>query len=362
MRVFFMYPETEAELSEWIKQIQQKLDSLKNNNKESKDSRNDSSAPAVGAVNKVNLPTTTLGVRRHLEQGKNEIAFLEPDDSKVLEFWQIWSESIPLKKDIDFGTLIFEVAISGDMEKLTWRSSGPQHLFIQRMVDFFWNVGAPEAEIDRLNDVGALINPVKIGSWIDMSAKGGMDGGWYFPQEVPMKFALEAGDPGDPISKVTTWAERNQISRCLCVGRDMGAAPPRQTEIRFEVVGDNFQKKLERSLSAYGEFGFPAIPEEALEILKLVNPSNLIMSVITSSEGFVRLGLLVPNPPRITVESLCNLSGGNSEQLFRFEKSIGVTGPEFAEFQYLMEGFGYGVYKEGFDIIFHYKVGEESKS
>ena len=64
------------------------------------------------------------------------------------------------------------------------------------MVDFFWNVGAPESEIDRLNDIGALINPVKIGSWIDMSAKGGMDGGWYFPVDMPLKLAIEAADNG----------------------------------------------------------------------------------------------------------------------------------------------------------------------
>jgi hypothetical protein len=64
------------------------------------------------------------------------------------------------------------------MQKLTWRTAGPQNVFIQKMVDFFWNVGAPESEIDRLNDVGALINPIRIGSWIDMSGKGGMDGGW----------------------------------------------------------------------------------------------------------------------------------------------------------------------------------------
>jgi hypothetical protein len=32
--------------------------------------------------------------------------------------------------------------------------------------------------LTQLNDVGALINPMRIGSWIDMSAKDGMDGGW----------------------------------------------------------------------------------------------------------------------------------------------------------------------------------------
>ena len=100
------------------------------------------------------------------------------------------------------------------------------------MVDFFWNVGAPESEIDRLNDVGALINPIKIGSWIDMSAKGGMDGGWYFPIDIPLKMAIEAADPGDPSKKVTDWAERHGVEKSFSVGRDMGAAPPRQTEIR----------------------------------------------------------------------------------------------------------------------------------
>src|SRR5690349_12256052 len=105
----------------------------------------------------------------------------------------------------------FYVATSADMQKLTWRTSGPQNIFIQKMVDFFWNVGAPESEIDRLNDVGALINPVKIGSWIDMSAKGGMDGGWYFPVDIPLPLAIEAADAGEAITKF------GQVMKCILI-------------------------------------------------------------------------------------------------------------------------------------------------
>ncbi len=181
-----------------------------------------------------------ISPRTQLSLAKGCIPFLQEEESKVLEFWQIWSESIPSAEDLSSGMSIeFHVFISASMQKLTWRTAGPQNIFIQRMVDFFWNVGAPESEIDRLNDVGALINPVKIGSWIDMSGKGGMDGGWYFPVEIPLSLALEAADPGEPTVKVKEWGAKHGIDKCFSIGRDMGAAPPRQTEMRVKLPGKN---------------------------------------------------------------------------------------------------------------------------
>jgi hypothetical protein len=87
------------------------------------------------------------------------------------------------------------------------------------MVDFFWNVGAPESEIDMLNEVGAAVNPGKIGSWIDMSARGGMDGGWFFPVEIPLKLATEAAENCDSIKKLSEWAESNNTTVCISSGR-----------------------------------------------------------------------------------------------------------------------------------------------
>jgi len=299
--------------------------------------------------------------RTQLSLAKGCIPFLQEEESKVLEFWQIWSESIPSGDDLGAGMSIdFHVFTSASMQKLTWRTAGPQNIFIQRMVDFFWNVGAPESEIDRLNDVGALINPVKIGSWIDMSGKGGMDGGWFFPVEIPLSLALEAADAGEPSNKVKEWAQKHGIDKSYSVGRDMGAAPPRQTELRVKLpASSDFQSQLRIALDAFEMFGFPALPDDALSVLKESAPSQLSLSIITSSEGFVRLGILAPNPSTETVLKLCDISGGNKSDLAAFEGALASDGPAFAEYQYLMKGFGYSVYKEGFDIVFHYHVGEE---
>lgn len=389
-RIFFMYADQDSESVAWMKSINAAIDRLKGGNTGGASSSEPTgsnpgvgisattpyqptSQPAnvgagsvgagAGAGTAVSTSASSTSIRAQLTAGRNEVYFLKEDDNKVLEFWQIWFDSIPPREEIPAGGVIeYEVATSADMQKLTWRTAGPQNIFIQRMVDFFWNVGAPESEIDRLNDVGAAINPQVIGSWIDMSYKRGMDGGWYFPSEIPIRFALDATDPGEPSAKLALWAERNKVLNCYSVGRDMGAAPPRQTEIRMKLPGENFDTQLNLALSAFHEFGFPVLPEEALSIVRQHPKAGLRLSVVTSSEGFVRLGVLLPDPDRTALDRLCPLSGASSsDPLIRFSNSLGLAGPHFVEFQFLMKGFGYGVYKEGFDVIFHYNVGQESK-
>lgn len=383
-RVFYMYPDTQSDQEGWMKTLSAVVDSLKSPPKSEPSPQpaatptptpqpEPEQEPEPEPVYEPETDSNGAGtdgpafqsqggvVRSRLDEAKMAVNFLQSEDSKVLEFWQIWSESIPPQEDVVDGAIVFQVATAADMDKLTWRTSGPQNIFIQKMVDFFWNVGAPETEIDRLNDVGALINPIQIGSWIDMSGKGGMDGGWFFPVDVPIKFALESSDAGDPIAKVAAWAEANGVQRCTSVGRDMGAAPPRQTEIRFLIPGDSFEEQLDRGLSAFDEFEFQSIPDEMLALIRSSPELGLAMSVITSSEGFVRLGLMCPRPDRELVEQLCQITapGGSSSQIMEFQALLGVEGPAYAEYQFLMNGFGYGVYKEGFDVVFHFDVGEE---
>eukprot|EP01112_Ceratiomyxa_fruticulosa_P010466 TRINITY_DN2773_c0_g1_i1.p1 TRINITY_DN2773_c0_g1~~TRINITY_DN2773_c0_g1_i1.p1 ORF type:complete len:456 (-),score=103.37 TRINITY_DN2773_c0_g1_i1:396-1763(-) len=366
-RVFFMHADAEQDMRQWMQLIQRNINPPANSGNGNVGAPKQD--PIGGGDKLVNgggnkgLPQGNTP-RARIANAKQVIPYLQEEQSKVLEFWQIWSESIPQTADLQPGMAIeFHVATSADMQKLTWRTAGPQNIFIQKMVDFFWNVGAPESEIDRLNDVGALINPVKIGSWIDMSAKGGMDGGWYFPVEIPLKLAVEAADAGDPTRKLTEWAETHGVVTGYSVGRDMGAAPPRQTEIRLRLPGSDFATQLRLALDAFFVFGFPNIPDDALAIIRRAGSSDpaggLCLSVITSSEGFVRCGLLIPKPTPETIRSLCDGASGSFDDIQRFENSLGVSGPVFAEYQYLMKGFGYGVYKEGFDIVFHYSVGED---
>jgi len=69
---------------------------------------------------------------------------------------------------------------------------------INSFVDFFLKWGPSEMELDRMRDVGALVNPDHIGSWISFSLIGGISGGWEFPVTMPVQIALESCDSATP--------------------------------------------------------------------------------------------------------------------------------------------------------------------
>jgi len=394
-RVFMMYPDTQQETTEWIEAIRKNIAACSAGGfAKPATEQMPSAVPAAAPTQMVQadptqpmampagataqpvptataaMPATTMpvmpvldasSVRGRVFNARTAVPFLREDESKVLEFWQIWSESIPQKTEMTPGqSMEFIIATSAEMDKLTWRVSGPQNIFIQKMVDFFWNVGAPETEIDRLNDVGALINPVKIGSWIDMSSRCGMDGGWFFPVDIDIKSAIEAADAGEPTRRVMQWIEANNVIRCFSVGRDMGAAPPRQTELRVVLPGLDAPSQLALAQNAFASFDFPAIPPEMLSLISDFQPSEpYCLSIVTSSEGFVRIGLLIPKPPRDLVGRMADACGGRRDAVEAFANTVGCQVPQYAEYQYLMKGYGYNVYKEGFDVMFHWNIGEE---
>jgi hypothetical protein len=87
--------------------------------------------------------------------------------------------------------------------------------------------------------------------------------------------------------------------------------------------------------------------------------------VVTSVDGLVRIGVMLPDPDVIVLDKLCALGGGSSSTLQSFgrfldilskETAPDVAGKHYVEFFLTMSPFDYGVYKQGFDVMFHFNV------
>merc|ERR1711879_516401 len=98
-----------------------------------------------------------------------------------------------------------------------------------------------------------------------------------------------------------------------------GAAPPRQTEVFLRLPGSDVQTQIDMALDAFESFDIPSLPDNAQKILREQSKSGICLSVITSADGFVRLGVLVPKPTKETVTELCGIVGASVDDIHSLE-------------------------------------------
>jgi hypothetical protein len=239
--------------------------------------------------------------------------------------------------------IMFDFSYSEDFNKLYWNSAGPQYLMIQQLVDFFYIVGAPEEEIEKLNVVGESINPDRIGSWINVSEKGGIDGGWCFTFPINLEVAINSVESGPICEQIKKWGRTNGVHECFYLARDMGAEPPRQTEIRCKLEAG---QAWEQAQLMYDLAGFPYPPNEVIAAVR--SAEEVYVAVNITEEEFVRVAVGIENPDGAIVRKF-----GNARTQ---EVEAGLGPVTVIEFQYLKQDFGYSVYKEGYDVHVGYHI------
>ena len=95
-----------------------------------------------------------------------------------------------------------------------------------------------------------------------------------------------------------------------------------------------------------------------MNIINQHAPQSITLSIVTCPDGFVQLGIWIPGTSRDIVSQLCDelKVAKGIENLMDLERSLGREGAGWIEYKHLMTGFGYGAYKEGFDVMLHYTI------
>ena len=173
------------------------------------------------------------------------------------------------------------------------------------------------SELDKLIENKERCKPPLIGSWITISAKHGMDGGWYFPEEIPINIAFQVAEKqGGYLDILEGWAKENGFTTCWVQvripcntnghqhhnatqhrtthttpqdhnvnvqtqQRDCGAAPPWQTIYKFRLKG-TFKEQVTMASEAMLKFKFPGIPaffSDKWDVLTEINQTPLLLMV-----------------------------------------------------------------------------------
>jgi len=187
------------------------------------------------------------------------------------------------------------------------------------------------------------LNPEAIGYWIKISKKGGMDSGFFFPIPIT-KESLKSLNNENMFSQFIQWMEVNNINEINYFGSDVGC-PSCNIEIRLKLKEQAVEEQLNTAILAFNYFNIPDIPINILNILRQFTKPGLILSFILSQSSCIKIGILFPNP--------CD------DALSLLEKEMGeidttLGSPDFIELQYLKKEYTHNLYKEGYNIYFHF--------
>ncbi|BFU20662.1 hypothetical protein EHI8A_032220 [Entamoeba histolytica HM-1:IMSS-B] len=256
----------------------------------------------------------------------------------------------------DTKSVDFCAVVSSDCNSIDFRFAGEQVPMLQSVVDTFWAVGTPPSEIERLNNIGIKVDPRNLGLWLNISERGGMDGGWFMLTEHSPNVIKLVSDGGKINDKIMMLLGINGINKIDMIGRDLGVTPPRQTEYRFKISGH------ERSNIVKDFFEKCKIKGYNLLIQKIVNdaPSReVLFSVKTTNFDLVKLTIIIEFPTSEIVQDAVELVKG-----FNVEKHndliVMFGNPIALEISCLQQGFGYEVFDEGLGVALVYNLQDEN--
>jgi len=232
------------------------------------------------------------------------------------------------------------------------------------------NVSAAVSDIDWLNTIRGTLNPLRLGYWIELSEKGGMDGGWIFGSWRTEEFNfLKAIGLTEPISCndiLKAWVQRYNILKCISITRDIGTDPPRQTGFMFKVPGETYEAQIICCIDGINTFsGEGNLPDNVVKVLEKYKPIGMHFFVTITSEGFCKFGILVPintyelRNAFIACNTQVNTNKIDPKEFFdKFSKET-KTQAKYARLHWIIPHFGYGLYVEGFQIAFDFDFGLE---
>ncbi len=268
-----------------------------------------------------------------------ELPLAQAGQAKSFQILQEWLQAVPVGAYDEQLPLEYKVSLTADLQQLTWWAAGLPGQLIGPMAAYFSQIGVSTSELERIRSLGEEIQPARLGSWMQMTPDS-LDGGWYFPLQLPLTPALKVAEASRDKVTLQKWAQKHAVAHCAQLKRSMGAGYP-YTEIQFILPGNSLSQKLDNGLALFKRLEAPSFSEITLSTILDSEKEELMASVWLASEGIAKVGLLLPTPSTKLMLKLCMTADINQDAgLAAFQGSLDVDGPAYIEAQHTSTGYG----------------------
>lgn len=277
-----------------------------------------------------------LSVRLNLQISLSQLPIIEEWMDIHLDRWL---EHNPTPPDMPDGEGVNYLAMLGsDLRRVWWGAWGDPRGFVPRMADYFKLCNIQKSDAQLLDQVGELLEPKLVGSWIGVWG-GKVITGWHFWDPHPWAKVESMFGTHEAKFQLKKWVEEHHVERIERFTQAIGENA--FSEIELAVPGSTVDEQVASLSSAFEQFTGAPIAPAVMDRMKAAPVPQFGLAIRIRGGKIARVGALAPGIALDAIVHLCqDAKVGVDEKL---GKLVGALGEGITRVEYGRAGERAGV-------------------
>jgi len=261
------------------------------------------------------------------QSAMTSLPFVKPENEVLIREW-LHQMLFPMNPTLDSPKVNLSTTV--DATKVTCWADNDLDILKSQLLEFMKASNFNETEQKILNMIAKLVPDGRLSSWLQLS-EGGQETGWVMDGVFSLEKIFKLVPKGDFKDKLEAWYKKHDADACIRVGRSI--AGNRFTILHTELFGESSIESIQLYLDLMNELDLSPLPEILLEMIAKENPEYLEIAFWIAKGGFIKAGLVLPEPSDVFVRQMSLVYAEESaDTLAMFEGAIGVNAAAALQF------------------------------
>jgi hypothetical protein len=277
-----------------------------------------------------------LSVRLNLQIGLSQLPIVEEWMDIHLDRWL---EHLPMPPDMpDAQTVSYLAMLGSDLQRVWWGAWGDPRGFVPKMADYFKLCNIARSDAALLDQVGELLEPKLVGSWIGV-AGGKVVTGWHFWDPHDWSKIEAMFGTHEAKYQIKKWVDDHQVGRIERFTQSIGESA--FSEVELAVPGATIDDQVNAIDAAFTSFTGGPLPPALVTGLRAITSPQFALAFRIRGGKITRLGALIPGISIDDIQRMCGDARVGVEP--RLGKLVGALGEGIARVEYGRAGDRAGV-------------------
>lgn len=241
-----------------------------------------------------------LSIRLNLQIGLSALPLVEEWMDIHLDRWL---EHVPMPPEMpDAQGINYLAMIGSDARRVWWGAWGDPRGFVPKMADYFKLCNIAKSDAQLLDQIGEVLEPDQVGSWIGVWG-GKVTTGWHIFDQAPWDKVEAMFGTHEAKYQLKKWCEDAKVSHIERFSQSIGDNSWSELELR--VPGDTVEAQVATLDKAYVHFTGQPLTPPILERMREASAPDFSITVRIRGGKVIKFGGVLPGMPVPAVERFC---------------------------------------------------------